>query len=78
MGCFSFTAEIKEDRTLQLPAETPTGLVTVAITPAAAAVPTGPRLLAKLLDLQASLPTTGGRSQAQIDSDLDAERAAWR
>ena len=77
MGCFSFTAEIKEDRTLQLPAETPTGLVTVAITPAEA-VPTGPRLLAKLLDLQASLPTTGGRSQAQIDSDLDAERAAWR
>jgi len=78
MGCFSFTAEIKEDRTLQLPAGTPTGLVTVAITPAAEAVPTGRQLLAKLIDLQATLPSTGGRSQAQIDSELDAERAAWR
>ncbi len=33
MGSFSFTTEIKEDRTLQLPAGTPIGRVTVAITP---------------------------------------------
>jgi hypothetical protein len=34
MGSFSFTAEIKEDRTLRLPAGTPFGRVTVAITTA--------------------------------------------
>lgn len=34
MGSFSFTTERKEDRTLKLPAGTPTGRVSVAITPA--------------------------------------------
>jgi hypothetical protein len=36
MGSFSFTAEITEDRTLTLPPGSPTGRVTVAITPAVA------------------------------------------
>jgi len=64
MGSFSFTAEIKEDRTLQLPAGTPTGRVTVAITPADESTPTGRKLLAKLLDLQAAIPSAEGLSQA--------------
>jgi hypothetical protein len=74
MGSFSFTTEIKEDRTLQLPAGTPTGRVTVAITPADAAAPTG----RKLLDLQAAIPAAHGLSQEQIDSALELERAGWR
>jgi hypothetical protein len=78
MGSFSFTAEIKEDRTLQLPAGTPTGRVTVAITPAGESTPTGRRLLAKLLDLQAAIPSAEGLSQEQIDSALEQERASWR
>ena len=78
MGTFSFTAEIKEDRTLQLPAGTPTGRVTVAITPADDSLPTGRRLLAKLLDLQAAIPTAQGLSQEQIDTALEHERASWR
>ena len=78
MGCFSFTAEIKEDLTLQLPAGSPTGRVTVAITPAADAAPTGRRLLAKLLDLQAAIPAAEGLSREQIDSELERERASWR
>ncbi|MEA5416622.1 hypothetical protein [Synechococcus sp. BA-132 BA5] len=78
MGSFSFTAEIKEDRTLQLPAGSPTGRVTVAITPADESTPTGRRLLAKLLDLQASIPSADGPSQEQIDSALEQERASWR
>jgi hypothetical protein len=78
MGPFSFTAEIKEDRTLQLPAGTPTGRVTVAIIPADNGAPTGQRLLAKLLDLQAAIPAAEGLSQDQIDSALELERATWR
>jgi hypothetical protein len=41
MGSFSFTTNIKEDRTLQLPAGTPIGRVIVAITPADQAPPAG-------------------------------------
>jgi len=78
MGPFSFTAEISEDRTLQLPAGTPTGRVTVAITPVDDAAPTGRRLLAKLLDLQAAIPAAEGLSQEQIDATLESERASWR
>jgi len=78
MGSFSFTAEIKEDRTLQLPAGSPTGRVTVAITPVDESTPTGRRLLAKLLDLQAAIPAAEGLSQEQIDTALEDERAAWR
>ena len=78
MGSFSFTAEIKEDRTLQLPAGSPTGRVTVAITPADESTPTGRRLLAKLLDLQTAIPSAEGLSQEQIDSALEQERASWR
>jgi hypothetical protein len=78
MGSFSFTAEIKEDRTLQLPAGTSMGRVTVAITPADDAAPIGQRLLAKLLDLQAAIPAAEGLSQEQIDSALELERASWR
>ena len=78
MGSFSFTAEIKEDRTLQLPAGSPTGRVTVAITPADESTPTGRRRLAKLLDLQTAIPSAEGLSQEQIDSALEQERASWR
>jgi hypothetical protein len=78
MGTFSFTTEIKEDRTLQLPAGTPMGRVTIAITPAEEAAPTGRRLLAKLLDLQAAIPVAEGLSQEQIDTALERERASWR
>jgi hypothetical protein len=78
MGSFSFSAEIKEDRTLQLPAGTPTGRVTVAITPAEEAALTGRRLLAKLLDLQAAIPAAQGLTQEQIDTALEQERASWR
>jgi len=78
MGSFSFTTEIKEDRTLQLPAGTPIGRVTVAITPADEIEPTGRRLLAKLVDLQAALPVAEGLSQEQMDTALELERAAWR
>ena len=78
MGPFSFTTEIKEDRTLQLPAGTPIGRVTVAITPADEAAPTGRRMLAKLLELQAAIPVADGLCQEQIDSALERERASWR
>jgi len=78
MGPFSFTAEISEDRTLQLPAGTPIGRVTVAITPVDDAAPIGRRLLAKLLDLQAAIPAAEGLSQEQIDAALESERASWR
>jgi hypothetical protein len=74
MGSFSFTTEIKEDWTLQRPAGTPIGRVTVAITPADEAAPTGRRLL----DLQAVIPATKGLSQEQIDTALELERASWR
>jgi len=70
--------EIKEDRTLQLPAGTPIGRVTVAITPADETAPTGRRLLAKLLELQAFIPMAEGLSQEQIDAALERERASWR
>ena len=78
MGFFSFTTDIKEDRILQLPAGTPMGRVTVAITPADEAAPTGRRLLAKLLDLQAAIPVAEGLCQEQIDNALERERASWR
>ena len=78
MGSFSFTTVIKEDRTLQLPAGTPMGRVTVAITPADEAAPTGRRLLAKLLDLQTAIPVAEGLCQEQIDNALERERASWR
>ena len=69
---------LKEDRTLQLPAGTPMGRVTVAITPADEAAPTARRLLAKLLDLQAAIPVAEGLCQEQIDTALERERASWR
>jgi hypothetical protein len=75
MGSFSFTTDIKEDRTLQLPAGTPMGRVTVAITPADEAASTGRRLLAKLLDLQGAIPVAEGLCQEQIDNTLERERA---
>ena len=78
MGSFSFTTEIKEDRTLQLPAGSPTGPVIVAITPADDSTPIGRRLLAKLLELQAAIPSVEGLSQEQIDTALEHERAGWR
>lgn len=78
MGSFSFTTEIKEDRTLQLPAGSPTGRVIVAITPADDSTPIGRRLLAKLLELQAAIPSLEGLSQEQIDTALEQERASWR
>ncbi len=78
MGPFSFTAEIKEDRSLQLPSGTPTGRVTVAITPADEALPSGRRLLAKLLDLQTAMSAAKGLSEEQIDSALERERVSWR
>jgi hypothetical protein len=72
MGPFSFTAEIKEDRTLQLPAGTPTGRVTVAITPADEAAPSGRRLLAKLLDLQTAMSAAEGLSQIRSSQHWSA------
>jgi len=78
MGSFSFTTEIKEDRTLQLPAGTPMGRVTVAITSADEATATGRRLLAKLQDLQAAIPAAKGLSREYIDHALEVERASWR
>ncbi len=47
------------------------GRVTVAITPAEEAAPTGRRLLAKLLELQASIPVAADLSQEQIDTALE-------
>lgn len=78
MGSFSFTAEIKEDRTLQLPEGAPSGLVTVAITAADAALPSGSRLLQALRDLQVELPPQLGQTKQQIDLQLENERALWR
>jgi hypothetical protein len=54
------------------------GRVTGANTSADEAAPTGRRLLAKLLDLQAAIPVAQGLSQEQIDTALDRERASWR
>ena len=73
-GFLPFTTGIKEDQPLQLPAGTPIGRVTVAITPADEAAPTGRRLL----DLQAVIPATKGLSQEQIDTALELDRASWR
>jgi tRNA(Phe) wybutosine-synthesizing methylase Tyw3 len=78
MSCFSFTAEITEDRTLTLPPGSPTGRVTVAITPADGEEPSGRRLLAKLHDLQAAIPAREGLSKEQIDAALQTERVSWR
>jgi hypothetical protein len=78
MGFFSFTTDIKEDRILQLPSGIPMGRVTVAITPADEAAPTGRRLLAKLLDLQGAIPVAEGLCQEQIDNALERERASRR
>jgi hypothetical protein len=52
--------------------------VTVAITPVDEIAPTGRRLLAKLVDLQAALPVAEGLSQEQMDTALELERVAWR
>jgi hypothetical protein len=52
--------------------------VTVAITPADEIAPTGRRLLAKLVDLQAALAVAEGLSQEQMCTALELERAAWR
>ena len=78
MSCFSFTAEITEDRTLTLPPGSPTGRVTVAITPADGEEPSGRRLLAKLHELQAAIPAPEGLSKEQIDAALQTEHASWR
>lgn len=78
MGCFSFTADITEERTLTLPPGSPTGRVIVAITPAEDETPSGRRLLAKLLNLQAAIPASEGLSKEQIDTALEHERASWR
>ena len=56
----------------------PIGRVTVAITPVDEIAPTGRRLLAKLVDLQAELPVAEGLSQEQMDTALELERVAWR
>lgn len=77
MDSFSFTAEITEERTLTLPPGSPTGRVTVAITPAEGATPSGRRLLAKLQDLQSVNPAREGLSKEQIDDALENERASW-
>jgi len=77
MGCFSFTAEITEERTLTLPPGSPTGRVTVAITPAEGETPSGRRLLAKLHGLQAAIPAGAGLSREQIDAALESVRAGW-
>lgn len=78
MGCFSFTAEITAERTLTLPPGSPTGRVTVAITPAEGETPSGRRLLAKLHDLQAAIPAGAGLSKEQIDAAMENERSSWR
>jgi hypothetical protein len=52
--------------------------VTVAITPAEEAAPTGRRLLAKLLELLAAIPGAEGLTQEQIDASLERERSSWR
>jgi len=78
MGSFSFTAEITAERTLTLPPGSPTGRVTVAITPSEDEPPSGRRLLAKLLDLRSAIPTQEGLSKEQIDAALEGERASWR
>jgi hypothetical protein len=54
------------------------GRVTVTNTPAEEAAPTGSRLLAKLLELQAAIPVAEGVSQEQIDTALERERSSWR
>jgi hypothetical protein len=77
MDSFSFTAEITEERTLTLPPGSPTGRVTVAITPAEGETPSGRRLLAKLQDLQSAIPAREGLSKEQIDDALENERASW-
>ncbi|MFN7898799.1 MAG: hypothetical protein ACK5N0_03910 [Synechococcaceae cyanobacterium] len=77
MDSFSFTAEITEERTLTLPPGTPSGHVTVAITPAEGETPSGRRLLAKLQDLQSAIPAREGLSKEQIDDALENERASW-
>ncbi|MFM7549399.1 MAG: hypothetical protein ACKO8I_11145 [Cyanobacteriota bacterium] len=50
----------------------------MAITPADEVAPTGRKLLAKLLDLQAAIPAAQGLRQEQIDTALEHERAGWR
>jgi len=75
MSCFSFTAEISEERTLTLPPDSPTGRVSVAITPAECKTPSGRRLLAKLHDLQAAIPPREGLSKEEIDAALENDRA---
>jgi hypothetical protein len=42
------------------------------------APPAGRKLLDKLLDLQAAIPTAQGLNQEQIDTALEHERAGWR
>lgn len=78
MGPFSLTTEINEDRTLPLPPGSPIGRVSVAFMLADAVAPTGRRLLAKLLGLQASIPVAEGLNQEQIDAALEREQASWR
>lgn len=72
MGLFSFTAEIREVRTLHLPAGTLMGRVTVAITPADEAVQTRPQAAGGVIT------AAEGLTQEQIDSALERERASWR
>jgi hypothetical protein len=52
--------------------------VTLAITPAEEAAPTGHKLLVKLLDLQAAIPAAQCLSQEQIDTAMEHERSGWR
>jgi len=78
MSSFSFTAEISQDRTLTLPPGSPTGRVTLAITPVEGEQPSGHRLLAKLHHLQAAMHDRVGLSKEQIDAAMENERSSWR
>jgi hypothetical protein len=77
MGCFSFTADITEKRSLTLPTWSPTGRVTVAITPVEDETPSGRWLLAKPQDLQSAIPARESLSKEPIDAALENDRASW-
>ena len=76
MTSFSFTAEVSQDRTLTLPPGSPTGRVTIAITPIEDEQPSGHRLLAKLHHLQATMHDRVGLSKEQIDAAMENGRSS--